>query len=80
MAKKELQQGLAGLLTPTQEQAQPKEQKQEKKQTKTACYNLPVELLDKLREVAYIDRRNVSAIVAIALEEYFTRWEEQKGK
>lgn len=79
MDKKNLKKGLSGMLELTAS-TEEQEQNTEKPANKTACYSLPVELLEKLREVAFYDKRKINAVVTIALQRYFDEWDREREK
>jgi hypothetical protein len=81
MANKKLEQGLNGLLNPTpQEQTQEQEQTttKAKKVYKAVCYNLHPDIIEKVKYIAYYDRKRVNEVVTEALTEYFSNWKPAK--
>lgn len=82
MKKDEIMAGLSGLLrAPEQLQPQqPQQTAQTKGETKAVCYNLPVELIDKVRYVSFVSRQKYNAIVADALTRYLDEWESEHGE
>lgn len=88
MDKKKIAGGLNGLIqsatAPTQEQQPakveaPKEQAP-KAPTKTACYSLPVDVIEGMKYIAYFDRRKLNAVVAEAFAQYIDRWNNTEHK
>lgn len=47
---------------------------------KTVCYSLDAELADKIRYIAYWDRKKLNAVVAEALADYIAKWEPAREK
>lgn len=70
--------GLNGLLNPTPttaEQAKPEQvAEKEPKPYKTVCYSIPVEVAEKVRYIAYYDRKKLNAVVVEAFQRYFKEW------
>lgn len=82
--------GLQGLLAPAaatvtpqdpgqQEQA-PKRVKREKGDYKTVCYSIPPELAEKIRYIAYWDRKKLNAVVVEAFTAYCEQWKPATGE
>ncbi len=81
--------GLNGLLSaPAQPQetaptAAPQEPEQAPKQKgnyKTVCYSIPPELAEKIRYIAYWDRKKLNAVVVEAFEQYAANWNPSTGE
>lgn len=69
MSKKELlKDGLTGLLNPEGE-APAKAPK-----LKTVCYYIAPELDEKIRYIAYYDRKKIAEVVAEAFKAYIEKW------
>ena len=71
--------GLNGLLNPNASEPQPVQaQEPETAETKTAnttvCYSIPVDVAEKIRYIAYYDRKKLGAVVAEALAAYIEAW------
>ena len=77
MAKKNaLLAGLDGLIsqantTPAVPEAKPK---RAKKVYKTVCYSINPELDEKIKYIAYYDRKKINAVVSEALAAYIEQW------
>lgn len=71
MAKKNetIAAGLNGLLAPTT--STPEESKQE---FKTVCYYLPADIIERMRQVAYWDRKKINNVVVEAFTAYLDAW------
>ena len=83
MKKNEIAAGLNGLLkTPTQEtpETAPKTAKTGGITTRPVTYNLNALLLEKIRYIAFFSHRKNNAVVAEALEQYVTNWEQANGE
>lgn len=82
MANKKLQQGLNGLLNPTPQETQAQEQEQPttkaNKVYKAVCYNLHPDIIEKVKYIAYIDRKRANEVVTEALTDYFSKWKPAK--
>ena len=77
MAKKSaLTAGLDGLINPQAAKvATPEEKPQRvKKAYKTVCYSINPELDEKIKYIAYYDRKKVNAVVSEALAAYIEQW------
>lgn len=76
--------GLNGLLsTPaasTPEAQEPEQAPKVKGNYKTVCYSIAPELADKIRYIAYWDRKKLNAVVAEALADYIAKWEPAREK
>ncbi len=81
--------GLNGLLSaPAQPQgttptAAPQKTEQAPKQKgnyKTVCYSTPPELADKIRYIAYWDRKKLNAVVVEAFQQYADNWKPATGE
>lgn len=88
MSKKDLiRGGLDSLLTGSKSQAakkaerpKPETAREKPSAMKAATFKYKPEHLEKLRTVAFFDKRLIQDIVAEALEDYFTKYEKAKGK
>lgn len=86
MAKKNtiIAAGLEGLLTPTPAPANPQDQAEKperiKGNYKTVCYSIPPDLADKIRYIAYWDRKKLNAVVAEAFAAYIANWKPADGR
>lgn len=85
MAKKNaiIAAGLGGLLTPppastsTPEAQQEQPAKQRGNYT-TVCYSIPPEIAEKIRYIAYWDRKKINAVVVEAFTQYAANWKPEK--
>ena len=68
MAKKQIAEGLNGLLAPTTEAATDQGRKV------VLSFSVDEKTAENLRYVAYYDRKTQSAVIAEALAEYFAKW------
>ena len=57
--------------TPADPEAKPK---RAKKVYKTVCYSITPELDEKIKYIAYYDRKKVNAVVSEALAAYIEQW------
>jgi hypothetical protein len=48
--------------------------------TDRATYHLPPDLIDKIRDVAWWDRKTVNAVVTAAITEHIARQEKKRGE
>lgn len=81
MAKKNtiINAGLNGLLAPARSpegQTAPADpvEEQAKKPYKTVCYSIPADLAEKIRYIAYWDRKKLNAVVSEAFAAYCAAW------
>lgn len=82
MAKKNniIAAGLNGLLgpapasTPEAHQEQPKQGEKQKGNYTTVCYSIPPEIAEKIRYIAYWDRKKINAVVVEAFTQYAENW------
>jgi len=78
--------GLNGLLAKpaaTKLPTEPAEQEQPtrtKGNYKTVCYSIPPELAEKIRYIAYWDRKKLNAVVVEAFEQYAAKWKPTTGE
>ena len=78
--KKNVTAGLNGLLNslpaqePQQEQGTPATAKRGGKTCKIVSYSLTAELDEKMRYIAYYDRKKINAVVIEAFEAYIANW------
>ena len=80
--KKTVNERLNGLLNPTPAKVSPKAKAQDNTQEpekvkgnyKTVCYSIAPDVADKIKYIAYYDRRKVNAVVTEAFEEYIAKW------
>lgn len=78
--------GLNGLLgpapasTPEVRQEQPEQATKTKGNYKTVCYSIPPELADKIRYIAYWDRKKLNAVVVEAFTQYADNWKPATGE
>ena len=83
MAKKStiIAAGLNGLLagpTSTPEAEQDTEQAGKAKGNyKTVCYSIPPELAERIRFIAYWDRKKINAVVVEAFQQYADNWKQK---
>lgn len=42
---------------------------------KPVCYSIPPEVADKIRDIAYWDRKKINAVVVEAFTEYAAKWD-----
>ena len=83
MAKKNtiIAAGLNGLLagpTSTPEAAQETEQAEKTKGNyKTVCYSIPPDLAERIRFIAYWDRKKINAVVVEAFQQYADNWKQK---
>lgn len=81
MKKSQIAGGLNGLLAPTTNATTPKAQalttepEQVKGNYKTVCYSIPPEVADKIKDIAYWDRKKINAVVVGAFTEYAAKWD-----
>ncbi len=90
MAKKNtiIAAGLNGLLgpaptsTPTPEarQEQPEQAAKQRGNYTTVCYSIPPEIAEKIRYIAYWDRKKLNAVVVEAFEQYAANWNPSTGE
>jgi hypothetical protein len=78
MANKKLEQGLNGLLNPTQQEQEQTQTKKAKKVYETVCYNLHPDIIENVKYIAYYDRKKANEVVTEALTEYFDKWKPAK--
>ena len=78
MKKQQIAGGLNGLLqaATTPEQLTPNPAPS----TRPVTYNLTAEVLEKIRYIAFMDRKAKNAVVAEALAQYAEQWEQANGK
>lgn len=78
--KKNVTAGLNGLLNSLpgqdtrQEQETPTTAQRKGKTCKVVSYSLPAELDEKMRYIAYFDRKKINAVVSEAFEAYIANW------
>lgn len=73
--------GLNGLLNPTdQAPVQGEPDKKTANASTVVCYRVPPEVADKIRYIAYYDRKKINAVVNEALAAYIENWEPAKEK
>ena len=77
--------GLNGLLKPapasTPEAVQePTGEPKTKGNYKTVCYSIPPELAEKMRYIAYWDRKKLNAVVVEAFSQYVESWKPSTGE
>ncbi len=81
MKKTQIAGGLNGLLAPTTNAATSKPQipttepEQVKGNYKTVCYSIPPEVAEKIKDIAYWDRKKINAVVVEAFTEYAAKWD-----
>ena len=71
MAKKQIAAGLNGLLAPTPQEQDNAPVKGDKK---VVSFSVSTDTDEKLRYVAYYDRKTISAVINEALAAYFESW------
>lgn len=78
MKKQQIAGGLNGLL----QAATPQEQgtTNPAPSTRPVTYNLTAEVLEKVRYIAFVERKARNAIVGEALAQYTDKWEQANGK
>lgn len=75
MAKKQIVEGLNGLLAPTTKAtAATAEATTDQGHKVVLSFSVDEKTAENLRYVAYYDRRTQSAVITEALNEYFSRW------
>lgn len=87
MAKKNaiIAAGLNGLLgpapasTPEAPQDQPEQAVKLKGNYTTVCYSIPPDIAEKIRYIAYWDRKKINAVVVEAFTQYADNWKPEKG-
>ena len=68
--------GLNGLLTATPQEQQPAQEPAKiKGNYQIVCYSIPPDLAEKIRYIAYYDRRKLNAVVADAFASYIKQWQ-----
>lgn len=72
MKKTVIADGLNGILNLTPDQEQ--KPKKEKKEYISVCYSINPELAEKIRYIAYYDRKKINAVVNEAFEQYINSW------
>lgn len=79
--------GLQGLLAPAAAPVSPQEPTQQeqapkrvKGDYKTVCYSIPPELAEKIRYIAYWDRKKLNAVVVEAFTAYCDQWKPDGAK
>lgn len=81
MSKKQVATGLTGLLNPTPAETQPQTAEAApakiKGNYKTVCYSIPPDVAEKIKYIAYYDRKRLNAVVTEAFEQYAERWNQQ---
>ena len=86
MSKKNFKQGLSSLLPDPQEPTAPTKAEtstkraQEKKQETRATFILDKETLEKIKALAYWERKQIKETLAEALEAYIEAYEAKHGK
>ena len=86
MSKKNFKQGLSSLLPDPQEPTEPTKagtstkRAQEKKQETRATFILDKETLEKIKALAYWERKQIKETLAEALETYLETYEAKHGK
>lgn len=91
MDNKKVAAGLNGILNPTPAQVVKNEsrtkadrsaqgEEKAKGKYKTVCYSIPPEVAERIRYIAWYDRKKINAVVAEAFEQYATRWEKNNPK
>lgn len=81
MSKKQISEGLNGLLkAPTQETPTQGATAAVHAPTRQVTYNLRAEILEKVRYIAFMDRKKNNGVVSEALEQYVTQWEKEHGE
>ena len=86
--KKQVNEGLEGLLNPTPAKVSTKAKAQGtteapekvKGDYKTVCYSIPPAVADKIKYIAYYDRRKLNAVVTEAFEAYIANWKPAQEK
>ena len=77
--------GLNGLLAPASAPVQPQEQPTQEPEKikgnyKTVCYSISPDLAEKIRYIAYWDRKKLNAVVSEALTAYCEAWKPSTGE
>jgi len=74
--------GLNGLLNPNAEPVPAQDETDNKTAATTTvvCYRVPPEVADKIRYIAYFDRKKINAVVTEALAAYIEAWQPAKEK
>lgn len=75
--------GLEGLLAPTpavlQDAPRQAAPERTKGNYKTVCYSIAPELAEKMRYIAYWDRKKINAVVSEAFAAYCENWKPSTG-
>ncbi len=83
MANKNISAGLEGLLatkaapakeTATEARPAPAQPARAKGNYKTVCYSIPPEVAEKVKEIAYWDRKKINEVVIEAFEKFYEDW------
>lgn len=74
MAKKQIAEGLNGLLAPTTKGTATTEAAEEQGRKVVLSFSVDEKTAENLRYVAYYDRRTQSSVINEALAEYFAKW------
>ena len=75
MAKKQISAGLSGLLNPqTPAQGQPTTETEEHGNKTVLSFSIYQDTAEKIRYIAYYDRKKLSAVIAEALAAYIADW------
>ena len=74
MSKKTIAAGFDALIPAAKTQPAEAKPQTPARSYKTVCYSLPVDLAEKVRNIAYWDRKKLNAVVSEALAEYCARW------
>ena len=74
--------GLNGLLAPTVEptNTDPVKDEPKKKADAVVCYRVPSEVAEKIKYIAYFDRKKIHAVVTEALTAYVEAWKPANEK
>ena len=75
MNKKQLEQGLNGLLNPTPQEQPTETPAKAKKVYKAVCYNLHPNDIENVCKIAKYEGKRVNEVVTDALHYYFENWE-----
>ena len=74
MAKKQIAAGLNGLLNTAPAQAAPETDTEEKGRKTVLSFSVDETIAEKIRYIAYYDRRKLSGVIAEALAQYIANW------
>ena len=68
----------ASTSTPEVPQEQPEQAAKQRGNYTTVCYSIPPEIAEKIRYIAYWDRKKINAVVVEAFTQYADNWKPDK--